>query len=414
VGWLRRRLAAACCVATVLSALTTMFMTPENASAIGGPATLAGAIAIALVGPRVMTRVAEYADRRAPALAVLNLHARAASFAAVLVPIVLASAIALANIYSQTTEDRAARDARVAPLAADAVVTSRDGIAPALAARVRATPGVTGASALVSSHGWIVRPYDSRHTSDPLALLGVEPGGYDGVRAPAGDAVALPDGLAEHLGVGIGDRIGMRLGDDAPVSLRVSSLFDGPRGYDTALLPAALLARHTTAGLPSHLLVRGDASHVSLAGWPGASLHGREALASAVDPGLELQGWINYLVAAVALAYAAIATANTLAVAVLARRRELGLLRLAGATRRDVRRLLYAEGGVVVVAGLVLGTAVSLFTLVPTAIACGRLLPAGPPWVFAGVAALLAGLVLGVTAVASRVALRPTPFETPA
>ncbi len=53
------------------------------------------------------------------------------------------------------------------------------------------------------------------------------------------------------------------------------------------------------------------------------------------------------------------AAANTLVMTVLARRRELGMLRLVGATRLQVMRMLRWEGVLVGVAGVVLGTAIA-------------------------------------------------------
>lgn len=63
--------------------------------------------------------------------------------------------------------------------------------------------------------------------------------------------------------------------------------------------------------------------------------------------------------------FAAVASANTLVMTVLARRRELGMLRLVGATRLQVMRMLRWEGLLVSVAGVVLGTAIAAVTLVP-------------------------------------------------
>ena len=63
----------------------------------------------------------------------------------------------------------------------------------------------------------------------------------------------------------------------------------GPSGYESLLLPSALLAAHTTAGLPagadrtSRQKVLG---RLDLAKWPGATLGGRELLGEGYDAGL--------------------------------------------------------------------------------------------------------------------------------
>ncbi|MBN9618399.1 MAG: ABC transporter permease, partial [Actinobacteria bacterium] len=169
---LRLWLAAVLAVGTVGLAGTTMFMTPTNAAALGGPAELTGAIAVGLVAPSVVRRAAawfsRFVRRSGPdvGLAAVNLDVRAAQFGAVLTPIVLATSIALGNVYSQTTQDAATRAAYLDPLRADVVVTGDvGGIDPALAARLSALPGVTGSAELSDGSGWIEQPFDHSHTS---------------------------------------------------------------------------------------------------------------------------------------------------------------------------------------------------------------------------------------------------------
>ena len=60
--------------------------------------------------------------------------------------------------------------------------------------------------------------------------------------------------------------------------------------------------------------------------------------------------WITFAVVGVIVAYAALSLINSLVAALARRRRELTLLRLAGATRRQVRRMLEAEA--LVIAGV--------------------------------------------------------------
>ncbi|GAB3868968.1 hypothetical protein GCM10029964_127190 [Kibdelosporangium lantanae] len=171
VNPLRRTGAAICAVATVLLAATTVFMPADTASAIGGPAVLTGAIAVALVGPEIMAFVA---DRFGPfirrlagrdaTLAVINSRARAVAFAAALTPITLASAVALGNIYAQTTTQHAQISAYTNQLNADAVITTNTGaITPEALTRIRSTPGVTTASP------WSPAPAGSRNPTTGTA-----------------------------------------------------------------------------------------------------------------------------------------------------------------------------------------------------------------------------------------------------
>jgi putative ABC transport system permease protein len=182
------------------------------------------------------------------------------------------------------------------------------------------------------------------------------------------------------------------------------------------VVPARLLAAHTTAGLPSDVLLRTDGSgHVRadvarlVAGWPGTQVGDRSMLASEFEAGLDMQAWLNYLIAALAIAYAALATVNSLAVSILDRRREFGLQILTGATRRQVVRMVCAETGVVALLAFGIGTAVAAFTVLPITVASGDLLPSGPVWVYPAIAGALAVVIAPVAVLATRVALRSPP-----
>jgi putative ABC transport system permease protein len=289
---------------------------------------------------------------------------------------------------------------------------------------------VGSVSPLVTSQGWIEQPYDG-NGSDPGRLLGIDVRDEHGVLATpvtagslrelTGETVALPEGVANDLDLKVGDRVTLRLGDGTPAPVRVVALLDSPSGYPSIVLPAALLAPHTTAGLANRLLVRAadgqDPAAVAAAvgsataNWPGATVGDSDALKRSFAAGADMEAMIHYLLAVLAIAYAAIAAVNTLAVAVLARRREFGVQRLAGARRGQVRSMLMIEGGILAVLGLVLGTVISLFTMVPMAISAGTIVPVGPAWVFFAVIAAVFVIVWPVTALSARLAMRRSPIE---
>ena len=413
---LRRLLAMIFAAGTVGLAVSTMFLDPETASAVGGPAVLTGSIAVTLYGPELVTLLVDRSStvlrrvfRHHGPLVVINTRARAVQFAAVLTPITLATAIALGNIYSQTTHDDALLDTAVDQFQADAVVSSSaGGIPPALVEAVRNTDGVIAAAGVVFSSGWLEEPYDEKG-SDPSPFVGIDApevlatpvtaGSLDGLR---GDAVALDEDEADDLGLSVGSAVTLRLGDATRVSVTVVALLeDSP----SVVVPTALLAPHTMTGLPAKLLVRG-ASTVDVRDFPGATVGGPDALAAEFEQGLGVQAWINYLLAALAMAYAAIASVNTLAVSVLSRRREFAAQRLAGATRREVAAMLSAEAVVIGAAGLALGTVLALCTVLPMAVAVGAIIPSGPLWVFPATAAAILAIVYPVTRVTARLAMR--------
>jgi putative ABC transport system permease protein len=136
----------------------------------------------------------------------------------------------------------------------------------------------------------------------------------------------------------------------------------------------------------------------ALAGHPELTVRGGGALAEDFDDGLQVDQWITFAVVGVIFAYAALSLANLVVAALGGRRRELALLRLAGATRRQVRRMLAAEAVVVAAIGALAGTAVAVAGLIPLALAqAGSPLPRGPLWIFPAVLVVVAALVLAPT-----------------
>jgi putative ABC transport system permease protein len=333
--------------------------------------------------------------------------------AAVLTPITLAAAIALGNIYSQTTMDDEKLATSVDQFHADTVlVSSAGGLAPSVLSDVRDADGVTAASPLLLSQGWVEEPYDEKG-SDPSPFVGISTGdvlatpvSQGSLRDFRGAVVALDHDEAEDLGVGVGTRVTLRLGDGGRAKVRVVALLDDS---PSVVVPADLLAPHTTSGLATYALVRGGADH--LPPLADVTVGDAELLASSFAEGLDVQAWINYLLAALALAYAAIASINTLAVAVLSRRREFAAQRLAGATRREVTEMLLVEAAFVALAGLALGVVIALCTVLPMALAVGAIVPSGPLWVFPLVVLLIFAIVLPVTVVTARMAMHRRPIE---
>jgi putative ABC transport system permease protein len=102
----------------------------------------------------------------------------------------------------------------------------------------------------------------------------------------------------------------------------------------------------------------------------------------------------DVLVAALALP-SLLALMNTLAISVLARTREIGMLRAVGATRRQIRRMVLAESLLLSVIGTALGAIAGLwlgYALVAAMSAVGWQMPYAFPW-----SGLLATVVVGIT-----------------
>ena len=122
--------------------------------------------------------------------------------------------------------------------------------------------------------------------------------------------------------------------------------------------------------------------------------------------------WLGPLFVAMIFAFTSIAVLNTLIMIALRRGRELGLLRLVGATARQVRSMARWEAVLIIVIGLGVGLAIAATALLPLSHALtGGLrpyVPAKPLAAILGISALLALIALTLP---TRRALRTKPVE---
>ncbi|MFI7063383.1 ABC transporter permease [Kribbella sp. NPDC050124] len=416
--------------------VTATVMTGPLAGATAGPSILCWAIGVALLGPfwtKVVLLVwrwpVQALTRVNGRLAIRNVTARSVAMSAAAMPVMLAVGISTANLYMQTTQVHAASEAFTRDLRADAVLVSSAGLSPRLLTEVRETPGVASASAFVRSTGVIDEPRNAPFDEEGAPLIGVDAQGADGT-APVrltsgslsgltGSTVALPDYVAKKIDRGLGSEIDMTLGDGTAVKLRVVATFAAERGYESIILPASLVAAHTTDGLITQLLVRSapdtdvrPALTALAAKNPGVQVADRDSLVAANAEDLQTQAWVNYMLVGMLIAYTAVSVVNTLVSTTLRRRREFALQRLTGSTRAQVLRMLTTESTLVWLTGITLGTLVALACLIPfSAKVSGSALPTGPLWIYLLIAAAAAALTFLSTLIPATTTLRHSPTQ---
>ncbi|GGW07255.1 hypothetical protein GCM10010230_51300 [Streptomyces narbonensis] len=149
------------------------------------------------------------------------------------------------------------------------------------------------------------------------------------------------------------------------------------RGYahrlTSAVVPVALLV-----GLSATMLIMtSTAEHAARA----------TSATSATDV------WLRQAELALLTCFAAVSTINTVVAVTAERRREFALLRLVGATRRQLLRMLTAEAALTTAVGVLLGAAVAAAaTAAFSTAATGSVLPSVPAaacgWIVLGAAAL--------------------------
>src|SRR4051794_22733584 len=418
--------------AAPLFLVSTTTRTPDTAAATSEMTAIMLVLAVGFLGP-IAARGGPEAlrpplARVAPVggfLASANLGASTRRFSSASTPLVLSVAMSCTLLFSSTTIDHAVTQERHAAVSSELAIRSAGpGLPPAALADVRATPGVRSAVALTPT---TLGP--SLGVSDDVLPAQIVDGGQGGgldvgvtagsMAALHGDAIALGRHRASAAHARVGDRVAVTLGDGSHTRARVAAIYSRELAFGDALLAPELAAGHQTTPLLATILVQADhpASvarrlHALSRRYPGLRVSDRASLSSASDADRELNHWLGPIFVAMIFGFTSIAVLNTLAMIALRRGRELGLLRLVGATHRQVRSMARWEAALIIVIGLGLGLAITAVALLPLSHAMtGSLRPhveAGPLAAILGGSALLALVAL---ALPTRRALRTRPVE---
>jgi putative ABC transport system permease protein len=419
--------------AVALAIVTALAFDGPVAASTAAPSAMLWAVSMALLAPAVtrpvlavLGRIAAVLAPRTGHLAMLTVRGRGARTAALVTPVMLATGLTTALLYMQTSQQAATEHAYAQHLRASLVVSSPGGLPLGLAARLSRLPGVTAASPLVTSSGFVnVPPGADPGNVDSIPLLGLDGAAASRVAGfqvtggslagLSGDTIAIPASYARS-GREVGDTVTLRFGDDAVTRLRIVAVFASQRGYPMLLLPAELLAAHTTSGLAGQILVSA-APHADLGSLERSlsrvaadtQISSRSATLAVFAAQQRTEAWVNYMFIAALIAYVTVSLISSTVAATARRRRQLQMVRRIGASGGQVGRAMTIEAALVAAAGIVLGTLVALAALLPFDIALGAPgLPAGPLWIYVAVTALAAALMIAVTRLSAQL-LRTGP-----
>ncbi len=257
---------------------------------------------------------------------------------------------------------------------ADYILTGPDAVGVPVAAAPAAAK-VSGVAATVALHPVQVR-IDGRTeygtgVSGPLGQV-LRYRLLQGSADLSGRTLLVSQTWAQDNGWSVGSTVAMRTADQQDVSTRIGGIYDDNQLLGDWLASGALYRELT----PSRLLVD---EVVLVKAAPGADLAAlRTGLERATDPLVVVQvqdreefkgegaSQINALLAvlygllALAIVIAVLGIINTLALSVVERRREIGMLRAVGVLRPQLRRTIYLESMLIAVFGAIVGVALGL------------------------------------------------------
>jgi putative ABC transport system permease protein len=419
--------------AAPLFSVSAVTHNPQTAAATSEMNALFLVAAIGFLGPIVARIAAEVLGPVLSAispvggfLAAANLRAATRRFSSASTPLVLSVALSCTLLFSSTTLDHAVNAQRSAGLHEDLAVTSDGaGLPRAALADVRATPGVSSAVAIAPT---MLGPGGvglSDDLTSAQVLEGGAGGGLDaGVVAGSlaglhGTAVALSRTRADAAHAHVGDSVSLMLGDGTRTHAKLVAIYTRGLGFGDALVAPELAAGHLGNPLLQTILVRtSNGATVAprlrklAARYPGLAVGDRATLLASVDDADRATNrWLTPLFVAIIFAFTSIAVVNTLAMIALRRGRELALLRLTGATPRQVRSMARWESALIIAIGVGVGLSIAATALVPLSHAVtggySPFVPGKPLLAILGGSTVLAVLAL---AVPTRRALRSRPI----
>ena len=333
-------------------------------------------MAVALVSPRLVPplasalgrpgrRIAGSAGALARENAMRNPGRTAATAAALMIGIALVTFVA---VIGQGMRD-STKGSLEQSLRGDYVLGGQDGWSPIDPAAVRAAakvPGVELATGIVED---TAKSFGERATVDgvdPAAISRVYgwpwQDGSDESLARLDDGGAIvTDRYAEDHGIKVGDTLAVTAPRGDKLSLEVAGISEPDRFNPLALgditIARAAFDRSFTAERERYGFVKADASaepalKQALAGYPDVKLQTSAEFVDLQSAWVDQILAIFYVLLALCVLVSLFGIVNTLALSVLERTRELGMLKAIGMTRRQVRRMVRHESIVTAMIGV--------------------------------------------------------------
>jgi lipoprotein-releasing system permease protein len=245
-----------------------------------------------------------------------------------------------------------------------------------IAALAAATPGVVAVSPVASGPAFASRGSSNRS----VALLGVQADAYRRVVRMddymirgrfelAGTGTLIGVELARDLGVGVGDKLRVTTAEGRSETLDIDGVFDmGNRDLNRRWVFVTLRLAQTLLDLP------GGVSNIDLT---VARLFDADRVADGLraETGLTVDSWMqtnagllnalanqsvsNNLIRSFVVIIVALGISSVLVVSVVQKQREIGILRAMGARRRHILTVFLLQGGLVGLAGSLLGIALA-------------------------------------------------------
>jgi putative ABC transport system permease protein len=247
------------------------------------------------------------------------------------------------------------------------------GLPPALTERLRQVPELGAVARIRTGEfrfaGETAELFVAAADGDLHLVANLDSEGGDASQFGPGTAL-VSLGSAREQGLSVGSVVAIEFPDGAVVDLVVASIFDNPGLGYSLVVDLATFEQHSPFRLDQIVMIQAasgvdlgdarDAIAAVTADYPNAELTTSEEFIRSVEE--QIDGVLNLLsvLLGFAVVIALMGIINTLALSVIERKRELGLLRAVGMRRRQVRRMVRWEAILIATFGASLGLVVGV------------------------------------------------------
>jgi putative ABC transport system permease protein len=382
-SWLRAGFGALLAAAGigVVVAATTASDGAFGLAALGALGTLVGLVVLgpvaarpasAVIGtPQAALRGVSGAMARRNAMR--NPRRTAATASALMVGVAVVSLFTVFGASATASIDHTVRDQFGGDLVIVGDEMSGAGLSPELAQAVGALPEVAATSSManapvqVGSHDYVATTYEPATLGRMLDL-----GATDGdLAALTAEQVAVSSAYADDHHLTVGDPLPLTFADGTTTDATVGAVYERSDLIGDVMMPEAAFLPH--AAQPTYVVVMIDVAGGTSIGTAERAVQGvadsygapdvqtADEYVDAVAGQVNQMLTIVYGMLALAIIIALMGIANTLALSVHERSRELGLLRAVGQSRRQLRSMVRAEATTVALFGTIGGVALGVF-----------------------------------------------------
>jgi putative ABC transport system permease protein len=183
--------------------------------------------------------------------------------------------------------------------------------------------------------------------------------------------VILSEAAADFFNASAGDQVTITLEDGTNGAFRVAGVVSNSLGPGDVVFPLPVAANHGAQPLADSVFLKAvpgedvEALRQRLSGeFPNVAFMTQADYVDTVEQSAIDGQWVLYLIIGLAVAFAALSVINTMVMAISDRRREFALLRLIGATERQIRTMILGEASIVLVIGVIAGGVSALLSMI--------------------------------------------------